>query len=238
MGAAFGTASDLNRNTHTYGNSLLFPLIGGSGAGGGEFGQYGDGGGGGGAILIGSNTRIEISGLVTSSAWPGRGGSGGAIRLVAPVVSGNGSLSVSGGQSLGGGLGRVRIDCTDFTSWRNLSVSGVASRGSRMIVFPAIIPRLDIVEVAGNAIPEGTNNAIQFELSAGASTNQTVKVQARNFTNDVPIRVVVMPENPPSYGYSGQFDAVILQASGNPPFTNVPVMIPAGSICHINAWTR
>jgi hypothetical protein len=103
-----------------------------------------------------------------------------------------------------------------------------------LIVFQTNAPRLDIIEVGGQAIPEGTNNAIQLELSAGASTNQTVKVQARNFTNDVPIRVVVTPEN----GASGSFDAVISRGSGNPPSTTVNVVIPTGSVCQINAWTR
>jgi len=59
-------------------------------------------------------------------------------------------------------------------------------------------------------------------------------VQARNFTNDVPIRVVVTPESGPS----AQFDAIISQGSGNPPSTNVNVIIPAGSVCQIHAWTR
>jgi hypothetical protein len=103
-----------------------------------------------------------------------------------------------------------------------------------MFVFPAVVPRLDILSVAGQTIPEGTNNAVQLELPEGASTNQTVTVQARNFTNDVPIRVVVTPRNGPS----GKFDAVISLASGNPPSTNVPVVIPAGSVCQIHVWNR
>jgi hypothetical protein len=103
-----------------------------------------------------------------------------------------------------------------------------------MIVFPTNAPRLDIIGVGSTAIAEGTNNAIVIELAVGTDTNQAVLVQARNFTNDVPIRVVVTPENGPSQS----FDATILQASGNPPSTNVPVIIPAGSACQIHAWTR
>jgi hypothetical protein len=228
--AAFGTTSLGGGNTNTYGNSILYPLIGGSGA-------Y-NGGGGGGAILIASNTRISVSGSILSDGGPDSG-SGGAIKLVAPVVAGNGFLSAlgattSGGTTRVGGHGRIRIDCTDFLSWRNLSVSGVSSIGSRMVVFPPVIPQLDIIEVAGTAIPEGTNSAVSIELPIGSPTNQTVKVQARNFTNDVPIRVVVTPENAPSSTY----DAVILQASGNPPSTNVDVVLPAGQIYHVDAWTR
>jgi hypothetical protein len=136
--------------------------------------------------------------------------------------------------SLGYHGGRVRIDCTDFMSWRNLSAGGSPAIGSRMVVFPPVIPQLDIIEVAGTAIPEGTNSAVAIELPMGSPTNQTVRVQARNFSNEVPIRVVITPENLPS----AAFDATILMSSGNPPSTNVPVIIPAGSICYIHAWTR
>jgi hypothetical protein len=223
-----------------YGNLLLVPLIGGSGAIGSD-GVPGQGGsGGGGAILIASNTRINISGNITSQAGWGCNtplGSGGAIRLVAPVVEGSGSLNVQamvGCATSYGNPGRIRVDCQDNRAYRSLRLLGSASRGSQMYVFPAIIPRLDLVQVAGQNIPEGTNNPVQFELPSGASTNQTVRVQARNFTNDVPIRVVVTPENGPA----GQFDAVISQGSGNPPSATVSVIIPAGSICQVDAWTR
>jgi hypothetical protein len=103
-----------------------------------------------------------------------------------------------------------------------------------MYVFPTAVPALDIIAVGGQTIAGGTNNAVVIELAIGASTNQTVLIQARNFTNDVPIRVVVTPESGPS----SSFDATILQGSGNPPSATVPVIIPAGSACQVNAWTR
>ena len=244
--ATFGNAGYDRNGTpisggNLYGNLLLDPLIGGSGCAGVSGTPGADGRGGGGAVLIASNTRIVVSGLVNSSGatdfYGAHAGSGGAIRLVAPVVSGMGSLSVATPYVNGGtvaGRGRIRIDCTDNTSWRQLSLSSVASRGSRMVVFSATAPVLDIIDVSGQAIPAGTNSSVQIVLPNGTSTNQTVKVQARNFTNDVPIRVIVTPENGPS----GSFDATILQSSGNPPSTNVPVIIPVGSACQINAWTR
>jgi hypothetical protein len=201
------------------------------------------GGGGGGAILVASNTKIVINGAISAygattynggDLWGGLSiGSGGAVRVVAPTVSGSGSLAARN-LSYANGPGRIRIDCQDHQSYRTLSLAGLASRGSRMIVFPTNAPQLDIVEVAGNPIPEGTNSSVLFELPSGASSNQSVKVQARNFSNNVPIRVVVTPENGPC----GEFDAIILQASGNPPSTNVTVIIPAGSVCQIHAWTR
>jgi len=231
-------------NQTTYGNTLADPLIGGSGGDGSDGSPGGGGGGGGGAVLIASNTRITVAGNVTangaSSAYAIFGlGSGGAIRLVGPVISGTGSLTAKGGEyhvfqsgdSIAG-TGRIRIDCTDNQAYRSLTLNGVSSRGSRMIVFSNLA--LDITAVGGQPVTTGTNSAVVIELAVGASTNQTVTVQARNFTNDVPIRVVVTPENGPR----GEFDATILQSSGNPPSANVPVIIPAGSACQINAWTR
>ena len=65
--------------------------------------KHGGGGGGGGAILIASSTRIQInsSGAVRSRSGAsvfnaGNGGSGGAIRLVAPRVYGTGIINVNG----------------------------------------------------------------------------------------------------------------------------------------------
>ena len=220
----------------TYGNQLLVPLIGGSGAAGNDGSPGSPGGGGGGAVLIASNTKITVNGAVlaygTVIHYTGSG-CGGGIRLVAPLVGGGGGLRACGAEG-NGPYGRIRIDCQDIQAYRSLSLSGNASRGSRMMVFPAVIPALDIIAVAGNAIPEGTNSPVFFELPVGASTNQTVLVQARNYSNDVPIRVVVTPENGPS----GSFDTTILQSSGNPPSTNVPVIIPAGRVSQIIVWTR
>jgi hypothetical protein len=231
-------------NTNVYGNLLLVPLIGGSGGGGLDDPPWnGAGGGGGGAILVASNTKVVVDGTVQSGGATGhainaRGGSGGAIRLVAPMVAGSGSLTtpgcIWGSGYWPGSSGRIRIDCQDHQAYRSLTLVGVASRGARMMVFPANAQALDIIEVAGTAIPVGTNAPVVFELPVNAPTNQLVKIQARNFTGDVPIRVVITPE----HGPSGSFDATILQSSGNPPSANVPVIFPPGSVCQVHAWTR
>lgn len=231
--AVFSEPTD--SNTNVYGNALLTPLIGGSGGSGAYV--YG-GGGGGGAVLIASNSRITVNSGIRSCGGGGADpvarnhGSGGGIRLVGPVVTGSGQLATASTYT---GSGRSRIDCLDDYEWRNrLRFSGPVTRGSRMIVSPPNQPRLDIIEAAGQAITEGTTSSVQIELPAGSPTNQTVVVQARNFMNDVPIRVVVTPEN----GASSRYDSVIAQASGNPPTASVGVVVPVGVPCAIHAWTR
>lgn len=244
-GGAFAQAA--RSNTNIYGNALLSPLIGGSGGAGSDGSPGYIGGGGGGAALIASNTRITLGGGGHIAANGGAGffagGSGGGIRLVAPVVSGTGSLSANRGANLSegssgagpGSVGRIRIDTTDRYAYRNLRVqAGVFSHGSQMFVFPPVLPRLDIVEAAGQAIPAGTANAVNIQLAAGSPTNQMVRVQARDFAGVVPIDIVVVPENGASTAYPAQID----MRTGNPTQVSVEVAIPSGTFSRIYAWTR
>ncbi|MCI0539452.1 MAG: hypothetical protein L0Z50_29940 [Verrucomicrobiales bacterium] len=84
-------AGSIGDNTNVYGNSLLLPLVGGSGW---AAVNQNFGGGGGGAILIASDTRVVIDGRIIASGtgYAAGVGSGGAIRVVAPIVSGSGEL--------------------------------------------------------------------------------------------------------------------------------------------------
>src|SRR5205814_568667 len=78
-------------------------------------------------------------------------GSGGAIRLVAPILAGTGILNVNGNW---GGDGRIRLDALDRRTANFNYTAGAAtvSSGALMIVFPTPLPRLDIVEAAGTSI--------------------------------------------------------------------------------------
>ena len=91
-------------------NQFLVPLVGGVGG----FGGVNCGGGaGGGAILIASATSITIRGSIRANGGKATGvcvpGAGGAIRLVAPTIDGDGTLSAQAG---GPGTfdGRVRLE--------------------------------------------------------------------------------------------------------------------------------
>jgi len=228
--------------TFSYGNALCVPLVGGSG-GGGDNGTPGPGGGGGGgAILIASSTSITVNGVVVSHGGFGGCygiGSAGAIRLVSPLVKGNGRVDVNYISPCAAGWGgRLRIDCLDRFAFRTLNLQASrgasATRGSQMFVFPSYNPHLDIIEAAGQPIPAGTTNSVSFELPPGPPTNIVVRVQGTDFTNNVPIRVVVTPEN----GSSASFDATIDISQGNPASSDVSVTLPAGTLSSIHAWTR
>lgn len=104
-----------------------------------------------------------------------------------------------------------------------------------MTVFPNPLPRLDIISAAGTAIPQGSASPVTIQLPFGSSTNRTVTVQARDFGEQVPIRVVLTPES----GVPISYDATINNTAGNnPATTTVNVTVPVNTKVAVNAWTR
>lgn len=258
-GGAFGGISAYS-STNRYGNLYLQPLVGGSGGGGTQLVGTGinpynfGGGGGGGAILIASSTQISILGSIRAgggSLTPLaaqnmiNGGSGGAIRLVAPVVAGNGYLAATaithggfnGGPRSQAGDGRIRIDTLD-TSGIIFSITGRSSVGSNMSVFPRPMPRLDIISVGNLPVPTGTNTlgngVIVVTFPLNSPTNQTVAIQATDFVGPVSVEVAVSPLNGPSQRFLGSVDLT----NTNQAIANVSVVIPTDIPCRIDAWTR
>jgi hypothetical protein len=186
--------------------------------------------------LIGSNTRIDILSPGTIRAVGGacasvNDGSGGGIRLVAPLITGNGSLVATA--PCYGGAGRIRVDTTNRRAM-TLSSTPAASIGANMAVFPNPLPRLDVIDAAGTAIPEGTGAPVMVQLPYGSTSNRTVTVQARNFNAMVPINVVLTPDS----GNRMIYPATIDNQASNPGQTTINVTIPVNVLVNINAWTR
>lgn len=228
--AAYATGSQ--SNDRTYGNVLIVPLIGGSGAAGLDGNPGTGGGGGGGAILIASSTLITVNGAINANGGAGTFGygSGGAIRLVAPIGGGTGTLNANG---QGAGDGRVRVDTANATAFRNLTVYGSLTRGTRMFALPPPPPLLHIVSVAGQAIPVGAAAGVSFELPAGSPAAQAVVLRGEGFTGSVPVQVTVTPEHSASTSY----DAT-LNAAANPAEVTVNVTLPVGEPVRIHAWAK
>lgn len=225
-----------------YGSPLLVPLIGGSGGGGLENAAPNTGGGGGGgAILIASNTLIQLNspGFIFANGGEnnaGNSGSGGAIRLVAPVVEGNGTLRASGHQ--GGtfsGNGRIRVDTLDRTgiAFTFATSPGASSIGAFMVAIPEDLGQLDIIEAAGTDIPLGSG-PVSVALPFGSPSTQNVIVQGTGFAGLVDIEVVITPENGTRVTYPAQIDST----GGSPATVTVSVEIPVNTPVIINAWTR
>lgn len=235
---SIGAGGTANRSA-VYGSPLLIPLIGGSG-GGGFAGSPGvGGGGGGGALLIASSTSIHVAGSLEAVGGNGgvggvdNGGSGGAIRLVAPKVSGTGALNVSGQD--GGGHGRLRVDTLDRLDLAlRFEPAAAATVGSLMMIFPTPRPRLDVIGMSSTVIPLGTNGAVFVQLPFGAPTNQTVRVQARDFGALVPVRVLLTPDN----GTPRAFDFEIDNRQVNPAVLDAVVGFPVNTQVAVQVFTR
>jgi hypothetical protein len=191
----------------------LIPLFGGSG-GGGAPSNTGlnvggpSGGGGGGAILIASSTRITINGAIRANgggAQSGGGGgapapcgsvpapgSGGAIRLVAPVITGGGQESILQAvpgaiQGAGGpcapvitaaNYGRIRLEgnTQNFVGFTDPTPTKVDAPGPvSPLGNPALanVPTLAIAQIGGQPVP-GTPGASysnpDVTLAPGATT--------------------------------------------------------------------
>jgi hypothetical protein len=237
-GAYGGVGSAQSTNGVTYGSPLLFPIVGGSGGGGND---GAGGGGGGGGLLICASTQIVDNGSIQAlGAVSAHGvssasgtGSGGAIRLLSHAVRGTGGVSV--GSTIGfGGHGRIRIDLIDRTNFNlTFSHNAALSVGSLMAVFPSTIPRLDVVSVAGNAIPTGTPSPLTYTLPFNAPASQAITVRATGFTGIVPITIVVTPDS----GSRIVVDTTI-NADEAPAETTVNVNIPQNVTVRVHAWTR
>ncbi|MBI2927014.1 MAG: hypothetical protein HYY24_15070 [Verrucomicrobia bacterium] len=245
-GAAYGTSPTFasDRNGQPYGNPLLLPMFGGSG-GGGFFHTTtltrSGGGGGGGAVLIASTTRIRVGAAGTIRALGGNSlssnvrnnGSGGAIRLVAPEISGDGLLDVSGGVQAGSG--RIRIDAVNRRNMNlKLTPSEAATLGGLMLVFPDPLPRLDIIEAAGTVIPEGAQAAVLVKLPFGSDPGRTVVIQGRDFNAVVPVQLVMTPEA----GEPTIVETQIDNRASNPATVRVNVTLPVNVPTTFNAWTK
>lgn len=233
-GGAFGNRSGHTPAGQPYGNAFLIPLVGGSGGGGAAGSPGQGGGGGGGAILIASNTKVTVNGTIDARGGQNsvclNGGSGGGIRLVGFRVEGNGLLDARDGGNAG--AGRIRVDTIERNGIA-FNFQGVSSVGGNLFTFPPVVARLDTIEVAGNAVPEGTFPA-PFTLPFGSTPNRTVKLQARDFGKDVPVQLVLTPDA----GSRIVINTNIDNTTVNPAVIEVPVTLPVNTLVTVHAWTR
>lgn len=158
------------------------------------------------------------------------GGSGGAIRLVAPKVEGSGLLDVRSAGS--GGNGRIRVDTMDRGGVA-FNFQGVFTVGANLVAIPPVLPWLDTIEVAGNPVPVDSP-PVTFTLPFGSETNRTVKIQARDFGRLVPIRVVLTPDS----GTPVLADAEVDNSANNPAVVEVPATVPVNTLVTVHCWTR
>ncbi len=119
------TPSPVSGSAPVYGNARILPLIGGSG------GSYSSGGGaGGGAILIAATGTITVNGAIRARGGSTSyiSGSGGAIKLIADIVTGSGTLDASSHDPSWGGKGRIRIEANTIPTSSTLNIAPEPSK--------------------------------------------------------------------------------------------------------------
>lgn len=192
-----------------YGNPFILPLIGGSGGGGssGRGISFGGGcGSGGGAILIASSGTITLStgSLISVSGgrggdWPidttARGGSGGAIRLIANVASVSGTLQAN--ESITGGAdGRIRIEADMIGLFNPPDPIPSTSSAPGPVFPPADAPTLKATLLDGVAVPADPDAGIlTTELDINTLDLITIDIEATTIPAGVTVEVRAAPSS-------------------------------------------
>lgn len=224
----------------TYGSSNLVPLIGGSGGGGGVGGDIfsgSGGGGGGGAILVASSGTMTISGSILASGGTqgnrtgdntgsvGACGSGGAIKLVASTIAGNGTLNATGvpsGCQVAGGAGRIRLEADSIT--RTAASTPAHTFGTPGSLFVAGSPTLRISSVAGIAAPAEPTGSADIVLPSTTPNPVSVAFQ----TTGVPVGNTVKLTVTPASGVPFSAVTPALTGSTANASATVDVTLPNG----------
>lgn len=232
----------------------LIPLFGGSGGGGGVvFGGPGagsSGGGGGGAIVIASSSKIVLPGVIRANGGLGGTGgfaagcgSGGAIRLVAPLITGTGALRAlcNSGVEV---VGKIRLEA--FTV--SYTGSYIPALGTHTTISlspgpvtpasnPALValPTLRIASVGGVAAPAnpgGSYGLADVLLAQGTVNPVPVAVAATNLPTSAAVRVKLFPQSGPATTSGVLTPAGTFLSST----TTGNVTFPLGTVSVVQAW--
>ena len=190
IGSPTGNGTTLTANatySSSYGNTMIVPLIGGSGSSTNNVPNY-PGYGGGGAILIAASNTINITGSISANGgqYNSAASSSGAIRLIANMLSGTGTLNANFNQ------GRIRLEANQVTGSivplpQTIAVTPATPYP---IIWPADnAPSVKIIDVAGVAAPvvpyARLENNPDVEISVNTAT--VVTIETRNFTPTLPV---------------------------------------------------
>lgn len=221
IGAAAGSHSTLGGTESgatpapTYGNAFILPLIGGSGAGTADSSR--GGGAGGGAIMIVCTGTITVGGNGIDADGGdgnnyGNSGAGGAIRLIADVVTGDGPLratSTTPYQGIRGGDGRIFVQANVISLGDPGSPTYVATDFNESPYYvwpPAETPTIRPTKIVANAIdypiplyPEASLDFPLADVSFDTQDPITLHIEAENVPTDWIVTVRVTPKSGDTY---------------------------------------
>lgn len=239
-GGSYGTAgTDTNSSSSsafvgpTYGNPGILPLRGGSGgcgfpvgvaacSGAGNPPSYSGAGAGGGAMLVAASQVIQLSagsliranGGNAGSGSNHAGGSGGAIRLIADIVTGSGLLQAVGGNQPNsfhrGGAGRIRVERNSgsLVDGGNPAYSA-GPPGSIATIWPsASAPTITAALIGGQTIPGAPLASLDFPNADVALTNPNpvvVQLQCANVPTNSTVMVRIVPKSGQDFSVPATF---------------------------------
>jgi len=225
FGPGAGTVLDYPHASHSttrnasiprYGNVFLQPLIGGSGGSGNPGG--GGGGAGGGALLISSNTLVDLSnGKLYARGGTGSSGdgSGGAVRIVTPriVMNSSGDVDINTNSLRFGGDGRVRIEAVEYINAPNIlgnvKTATLAVESLDVSGYSYVVPTVRITKVNNVDAPlNPTANIPSVDITFNTATTGPVLIQGENMESmsdnlaDIEITLEVHNENTGTQTYT------------------------------------
>lgn len=232
MHGSYGTSN--LRTPATYGNEHILPLLGGSGGSSWRYGnKWLEGGAGGGAILIAARGTIALGGSILCrggerSEERSGSGSGGAIRLIAESVAGEGRLIAPGGHAAGGGRIRVEANSVDLTDLGYPPYSLGVPGSPPLIWLPASAPSIRVtrVQTASGDVEVPVDLRASFEFGKGDVTLDTgdpvtLRIEATNVPTSWTVTVRLVPwlgeaENSPATLVEGNDVASVWSAEFTP----------------------
>jgi hypothetical protein len=223
-GGTYGTQSGRS-DCPPYGNARVIPLIGGSGASGVHSRWSGGGGGaGGGAILIACKNSIlirrngNIGGIFANGGSGQAAGSGGAIRLVAQTVNGDGYLLARPGSYFGdipdaGGAGRICVEATDafFTGTVDPGAMVVQPVQAAPPIWPdAGTPKVSLLTLGGQSLPADPRGRFEtgaFDLLLDQAGTQELRLGTENVPTTWTVQVKLTPVSGVHTRVNASFDS-------------------------------
>jgi len=227
--ATLGKTANIGR---LYGNTLIVPLIGGSGGSDQPYiYDIGNGCGGGGAILIAASGTISLTGTITANggnANESTDGSGGAIRLVATALAGSGRLSALGNDS--GGEGRIRLETLSGGADLQMTPLSVIEQASDPVIIwlPETGPQCRIVSIGSNAAPADPRSELgplPADIRFYSAAPVPVVIETKNVdTSAAKVTLLVRPR----HGSGSNLDASYTSGDNNTALWTVELTIPQG----------
>ena len=130
-------------------------------------------------------------------------GAGGGIRLLAPIISGQGTVSTDKGFGFGGikaGFGRVRMEAfqNDFTG-SIVGVSRLATLSPHAIILPDTpLATIVVTQIAGFDVPDAPSGSfLDPDVTMDSSTAVELVIEATNVPTDAGLTLSLYPETGP-----------------------------------------